>query len=91
MKILVVFLITIIGLLGFYVFQVTAEVSERFLVEECEKKLSDLSGENKILEISSAQKNSLGKTEEIITNLGFEKIDKIHYLTVRGIQVVVSD
>lgn len=91
MKVLITFLIIIIGLLGFYIFQVNAKISERFLVQEYEQKLNNLSQENKILEISFAQDGSLGRIIQMAEELNFEKTDKIHYIRALDTQVVVYE
>ena len=52
---------SIISLSIFYIYQTNLEVSERYLVQEYTKKISDFSGENKVLEISSAKSSSLDK------------------------------
>ena len=80
----------IIGLLGFYVFQANAEISERFLVEEYDKKIQELSKENKVLEIGFAKNGSLDRMKELASSLGLEKVDKIHYIKVVETQVVAK-
>ncbi len=87
---LILFVILIIGLLTFYVFQINIEVSERYLIRDYEKRITELSNQNKILAINSTQNSSLGKMAEIIASQDFEKIDKIHYIRILDTQVVTK-
>lgn len=87
---LILFVILIIGLLTFYVFQVNTEISARFLIKEYQKRATELANQNKILAINSTQNGSLEKMAEIIASQDFEKIDKIHYIRVLEAQVVAK-
>ena len=82
--------LSIIALLAFYIFQVNAAVSERYLIQEYEKKISGISKESQSLVISSAQAGSLDKVEELLETLNFEKINKIHYIQILDTQVVTK-
>lgn len=90
MKLKLLIALLIIGLLGFYVFQANAEISERFLIEEYNKKIQELSKENKVLEIGFAKNGSLDRMKELASSLGLEKVDKIHYIKVVETQVVAK-
>lgn len=81
---------SILAFLVFYVFQANAQVSERYLIQKYEKRLSEFSKENKSLGINSVQLNSLNNITTLINELGFEKIDKIHYIRVLDGQVVTK-
>jgi len=83
-------IILIAACLVFYIFQVNKEVSERYLVQQYEKKINELSKENKNLELESAQAASLNKILEQVASLNFEKTDKIHYIRIVGTQVVAK-
>lgn len=74
----------------FYIFQVNAEISERYSIREYEKTLDKLSKENKTLGINSLQVNSLKNIEELLKNFNFEKVEKISYIQVLDNQVVVK-
>jgi len=74
--------ISILAFLVFYIFQVNALVSETYLIQSYEKKLTDLSRENETLTIISAQVNSLDNIENKILEFGFEKVGKIHYIKI---------
>lgn len=78
----------ITALLAFYIYQVNVETFERYLVQEYQKKISELSKENKILEINSAQLSSLDNITLLLQELSFEKADKIHYIQVLETEVV---
>jgi len=80
-----------ITFLVFYIFQVNAEVSERYLIQEHQKRIAEISKENQGLEISSAQINSLDNLTFLLEELNFEETDKIHYIRVLNTQVVVYE
>jgi len=77
-------------LLVFYIFQVNAEVSERYLIQKYETTIAEISKENQNLEISSFQVNSLNNVTSLLENLNFEKIGRIHYIRVLDSQVVTK-
>jgi len=83
-------ILLLISLLISYIFQVNTEVSERYLIQEYEKKASDVSRENKNLEISSVQLSSLDNITALLENLKFEKTDKIYYIRAIDTQVVTK-
>ncbi len=80
-----------ITFLVFYIFQVNAEASERYSIQEYQKRIAEISKENQSLEISSAQINSLDNLTILLKELNFEKTDKIHYIRVLDTQVVVYE
>ena len=80
-----------ITFLVFYIFQVNAEVSERYSIQENQKRIAEISKENQSLEISSAQMNSLDNLTLLLEGLDFEKTDRIHYIRVLDTQVVVHE
>ncbi len=69
-------------LLAFYVFQINNFVSSGYILRNQQKSFEKLSQENEKLETSSAAAGSLGRAEEKISELGFEKISKIHYIQI---------
>jgi len=83
-------ILSVVALLVFYLFQVNAVVSERYLIQKYEKRISEISRENQNLEISSAQTNSLDNITALLGELNFEKADKIHYIRVLDTQVVTK-
>lgn len=80
----------IITLLFFYIYQVNVEISERYLIQNYNKKLREVSKENQDLEIKEAQTNSLDKIVELLKPLNFEKANKIHYIRILDGQVVAK-
>lgn len=73
-------------LLVFYIIQLNMLFLETNLIKNYEKKLNDITKENKILEISSVQVNSLGDIDsqiaEKFNEFGFEKVKDVHYINV---------
>jgi len=78
------------SLLAFYIFQITAVISEGYQVQDYQKKISKLSEENKILEINSTKINSLENIDNRIQGLGFERINKTHYIQILGSSMVTT-
>lgn len=74
--------IFIILFLAFYIFQIGTVISSGYKIQSYENKIEQISGENKILEINSAKINSLANIDSKIQTLGFEKIDRIHYIQI---------
>lgn len=77
-------------LFGFYLYQVNAEISERYSIQEYQEQMSILSKENKSLEINSAKLGSLDNIVSSLEGLGFEKADKVHYIQVLDTHVVTK-
>lgn len=83
LKIKIIFILAfifIIFLLVFYVFQISAMVLESYRVQNFQKKIKEISQENKRLEINLLQAISLENVAEKIQKLGFEKVDRIYYI-----------
>lgn len=90
-KIFLVFsILLLVLLLGFYVFQVNTEVSERYSIQKYERQISEISKENKNLEIQAVQTASLDKIAELLEPLNFQKTDKIHYIRILDTKVVAK-
>lgn len=68
--------------LGLYVFQLNEMAGGLYLFEDCQRRFSDLTRENKNLEVNFMQTNSLEDIETLVQNLNFEKVDKVHYLWI---------
>jgi len=81
---------TVIVLAGLYIFQNNFEIASRYLIDEYTGKIKELSQENKILEIESAQISSLEKISQQISLLNFEKNNKIYYLKVLNTQAIAK-
>ncbi len=80
----------IIGLSGLYIFLVNSEVGERYALQECEKKLSEISRENEKLEVSFLKVDSLDNVMALLDGLGLEKTEKVSYIKVADSQVVIK-
>lgn len=80
--------IALLSLLVFYVYQINAETSEKFSIQDSQKRILEISKENKNLEINSAQANSLDSIAQAIEGLEFEEAGEIHYIQVLEAQVV---
>ena len=72
----------LIPLLVFYIFQINSVVSGSYQFQRYQRITDELTGENKFLEVSSANINSLENVDGRVQELGFEKIDKIHYIQI---------
>jgi hypothetical protein len=88
---LTVSFILIITLLIFYVFQVNEMTAASYLIRNDEKKIAEFSNENKNLQISLSQTNSLENLERMIQGLGYEKVEKVKYIQVLEGKVVRSN
>lgn len=78
----VILLILIVLLFGIYIFQISAISKNSFLVEQYQKEIISSSEKNQNLEIYLASTDSLEEREKLIKNLGFEPVDKIHYIRI---------
>ncbi len=72
-----------------YVIQINSIVTKGFKIEELEKKANQLRNENKKLEITITQLQSIARAEEVVGRLGLVKSFGIEYLKVGGGTVVV--
>lgn len=81
-------LIPILILLIVYVFQVIEMGEATYAIKLDQRKLAELSRENENLEIGFFQKSSLDNIENKICELGFEKVEKIHYIQILGSSIV---
>ena len=80
----------ILFLLTFYIFQINSVISGGYLIQNCQKKITELSKENETLAIDSARINSLNNVENRIKELGFEKIEKVNYIKILENQIVTK-
>jgi len=78
------------ALLVFYIFQENSIVQNIYLLNNYERKLTELQEDYKNLEIKFAEINSLENLESLVQNLNYEKIEKIRYIQVLGGQVVTK-
>jgi len=85
------YIFSIISLLLFYIFQINSEISERYLIREYEKKLDQLSQENKELTIGLFEKNSFNNLEKELEGFHFEPVGNISYIQVLNNKIVVKE
>jgi hypothetical protein len=69
-------------LLVFYVWQINDLTRGSYLVNSYENKISNLSGENKNLEVSFAESSFLGQALEKVQALNFQKATSVKYIQV---------
>jgi len=74
--------ISILALLVFYIFQVNTLANETYLIQSCEKKLGQLSGENETLEVNFSKANSLSNIENYLQGQNFEKVSQVKYIHI---------
>ena len=72
----------IIILLGFCAFQVIKQSAVSYFVKNCEKRITELSRENKELQILVSQENSLEGLEKTAEHFKFEPIARVHYIKI---------
>ena len=82
--------LSIILLLSFYIFQVQEVTKTSFNISTYEKKIAELSQENKNLEIDFSRVNSPANLENLLKNSQYELVIKIHYIQISENQVVVK-
>jgi len=90
-KTIAVLAVSLVAFLSiFYIYQTNKEVSERYLVKDYTKRISQFSEENKDLEIRSTESGSLDKIAQLIESTDYEKTEKIHYIKVLNGYVVAK-
>lgn len=73
-------LLVIFPLLVFCIWQLNLHTEEVYSVNTLERTLSQLSQENKVLEIKFASADSLNNIQEYIQNSNFKKVTKVEYI-----------
>lgn len=74
--------IIILPLLVFYVWQINDLTRDSYLVNSYEKQISQLSNENKNLEVSFAESSFLGQALVKIRALNFQKTTSVKYIQI---------
>ena len=69
-------------LLIFYIFQINNLVSKSYSLQSYQKNIEKIFSENEKMESNLAGVRSLQNAEARISELGFEKITKIHYIQI---------
>lgn len=78
LRVLTIFVL--LALLVFSVFQINTYTKEIYLIQNYEKKLNQLTQENKILEINFSEVNSLNNISNYVQNKVFEKTNRVDYI-----------
>jgi len=73
-------LLIIFSLLVFCILQLNLHTEEVYSIDTLERTLSQLSQENKMLEIKFASADSLNNIQEYIQNKNFKKVTKVEYI-----------
>jgi len=79
------------ALLVFYIFQLTLFISAEHQVQNYQRKINDLSQENRVLKINSARTTTLENITKQAQEMGFVKIEKIYYIQALDRLAIVSD
>ena len=84
-KIFSILLITaIFSLLFVCVYQLNRHTQEVYLIKDLEKRINQLSEENKVLEISFSNANSLKNINNYLQNESFVKVGRVDYIYLLG-------
>ena len=78
----------IVGLLLFYVIQVNQMISDKYLIESYERKMSVISEQNKNLEEQLSHLVFLENIETLIEGLNYEKVGRVYYIEMLESSVV---
>jgi len=82
------FALIIISLISLYFFQFNYLTFANSQIKNSQQIIKKLSIENENLEVQLAKNNSLFSIENLIENLNFVKVDKIHYIQILENQIV---
>jgi len=74
--------------LGFLIFQLNSEASERYLISRYEKNLDQLTKESQDLEVKFSKANSIRGASDLALKLNFEKISQVSYIKLPANKVV---
>lgn len=75
-------IISFISLILAFVFQINDYTRAKYLISDYQKKIKNVSKENKVLEVELLRANSLGNINNFLA--GFEKTEKTEYLQILG-------
>ena len=82
--VLIAMLGILLSLIAISIIQVNAYTKEMYTVSEYQKQITELEGNNRMLEIDLSRANSLNNLEGQLENQVFVKADKIDYIKVLG-------
>jgi len=83
-------LISVISLLVFSIFQACSLAKENYLIKDSERKINNLTKENKTLEINFSKSNSLSNIENYLSKENFVKANQIKYIQIFESSVVTK-
>ena len=75
-------IVLLVVLMFLYVIQVGRLTENIFLIEDYQKKSSQLAQENERLEANLFQVNSLASLESLLRGLNYVEVDRIYYLRI---------
>lgn len=81
--------LSVIFLCSFCFFQIITISFAKYEASDFEERITDLSYQNKALEIELSENGFLGKAEELVDESKFEKVTEVRYLKVSE-NVIVS-
>lgn len=81
---------SLVSLSIFYIFQLNAVTERMYLIENYDKKIENLSQENKLLEIKFSKANSLENIRSLVENLGLNPVGKTEYIEIPESTVVIK-
>jgi len=84
------FLILTLALILLYIFQVSSLANEKYLIRENQERLEEASKEIERLKIDLAKSHSREEFDNLAQDLGFDKIENIHYIYVPETRVVTK-
>ncbi|MEK7482231.1 MAG: hypothetical protein AAB620_00330 [Patescibacteria group bacterium] len=81
-SILLIFCFVAAFLLCWHFFQVISYNQKEILIKDCQQKISELSENNKSLEIRFLADGFSKKVDALAREMNFERTDRIHYISV---------
>ncbi len=81
--------LAVLFMLGFYLFQVTEMTKETYLVREYDTEMKRIMEESRKKEYGFLRANSLSRAENLIEDMGFERVNNVHYIQIPDGQVAV--
>ncbi len=72
-----------------YIFQINAEISEKYLLRQQERRVAELLTETRGMEMTLAQRGSLQALMPALEKMEFEEAGRINYIQVFDQKVVI--
>ena len=77
-------------LLVFYVFQVTEMTRDIHRIQVYNRKISDIHEESRRVEYGFLKSNSVSKTEELLENHNFVRVNNVYYINLPDPEVALK-